>query len=59
MKDRLDGFNCQLFDVANVMAGGFEMGNQWYNEPNTLDVAFDVISDLIMSTASQQYGNQL
>lgn len=56
MKDRLDGMNCCLFDMGNVLNGGFEMGNQWYNEPKTLDVAFDVISDVAMSAASQQYG---
>ena len=56
MKDRLDGFNCQLFDMANVLDGGFEMGNQWYTEPKTLDVAFDVISDITISAASQSYG---
>ena len=32
------------------------MGNLWYNEPKTLDVAFDVMGDIILSTASQQYG---
>lgn len=56
MKDRLDGMNCCLFDMSNVISGGFEMGNVWYNEPKTLDVAFDVISDVAMSAASQQYG---
>lgn len=56
MKDRLDGINCCLCDVDNVLRGGFEMGNVWYTEPNTLDVAFDVISDVVMSAASQQYG---
>lgn len=56
MKDRLDGMNCCLFDMPNVLNGGFEMGNVWYNEPKTLDVAFDVISDVAMSAASQQYG---
>lgn len=56
MKDRLDSMNCCLFDMGNVIGGGFEMGNQWYNEPKTLDVAFDVISDVAMSAASQQYG---
>ena len=35
--------NCCLFDVAAVLSGGFEMGNVWYNEPKTLDTAFDVI----------------
>ena len=53
---RLDTFNCCLFDIANVMKGGFEMGNLWYNEPKTLDVAFDVMGDIILAVASQQYG---
>ena len=53
---RLDTMNCCLCDVATIMSGGFEMGNIWYNEPKTLDVAFDVKGDIILSTASQQYG---
>ena len=53
---RLDTMNCCLFDIAKVMAGGFEMGNVWYNEPKTLDTAFDVMGDIILATASQQYG---
>lgn len=56
MKDRLDGINCCLFNMANILKDGFEMGNVWYNEPKTLDVAFDVISDVAISAASQQYG---
>ena len=27
-----------------------------YNEPKTLNVAFDVIGDIVLSAASQQYG---
>lgn len=53
---RLDTFNCCLFDIESVMKGGFEMGNLFYNEPKSLDVAFDVMGDIILSTASQQYG---
>ncbi len=53
---RLDTMNCCLFDVANVLKGGFEMGNVWYNEPKTVDTAFDVMGDIILSTAAQQYG---
>lgn len=56
MSARLNTMNCCLFDVANVLKGGFEMGNLWYNEPNSLDVAFDVIGDIVMSASSQQYG---
>jgi len=56
MSARRDTMNCCLFDVKNVLTGGFEMGNVWYNEPKSLDVAFDVIGDIVLSAASQQYG---
>ncbi|MBS7009811.1 anaerobic ribonucleoside-triphosphate reductase [Anaerostipes sp.] len=56
MSARRDTMNCCLFDVDAVLKGGFEMGNLWYNEPKTLDVAFDVIGDIVLSAASQQYG---
>ena len=56
MSARRDTMNCCLFDVKNVLSGGFEMGNLWYNEPKTLEVAFDVIGDIVLSAASQQYG---
>lgn len=56
MSARRDTMNCCLFDVQNVLKNGFEMGNLWYNEPKTLDVAFDVIGDIVLSAASQQYG---
>ena len=48
--------NCCLFNVGAVLSGGVEMGNVWYNEPKTLDTAFDVMGDIILSTAAQQYG---
>ena len=53
---RLDTFNCCLFRIGKVKKNGFEMGNVWYNEPNSLDTAFDVMGDIILSTAAQQYG---
>lgn len=53
---RLDTINCCLFNIGDVMKNGFEMGNIWYNEPNYLDTAFDVMGDIILSTAAQQYG---
>ena len=48
--------NCCLFNIGEVLKGGFEMGNVWYNEPKTLDTAFDVMGDIVLSAASQQYG---
>ena len=56
MSARRDTMNCCLFDVQYVLIVGFEIVNLWYNEPKTLDVAFDVIGDIVLSAASQQYG---
>lgn len=56
MSQRRDTLNCCLFDVKNVMSKGFEMGNMWYNEPKSIDTACDVLGDIIMMSASMQYG---
>ena len=53
---RLDSMNCCLFDMPNVLNGGFRMGNLDYSEPKTLDVAFDLIADVSMNAAACQYG---
>ena len=53
---RLDTYNCCLFNLPNVLSGGFELGNIKYTEPTTLAIAFNVIGDIIMASASQQYG---
>ena len=53
---RRDTINCCLYNMSNVLKDGFEMGNIWYTEPKTLDVAFDVIADITMSAAACQYG---
>ena len=48
--------NCCLCDIKEILTNGFTMGNLDYNEPKTLDVAFDLIGDIIMNMASCQYG---
>ena len=53
---RLDTMNCCLFDAEHVIKDGFEMGNVFYTEPRFLDTFFDVMGDIILSTAAQQYG---
>ena len=53
---RLDTINCCLFDMENLLKGGFFMGNLDYTEPKTLDVAFDLIGDVTLNAASFQYG---
>ena len=56
MSARRDTMNCCLFNISEVLHGGFEMGNVWYNEPKSLDTVFDVCGDIILSAAGQQYG---
>lgn len=53
---RLDTINCCLFDMKNLITGGFFMGNLDYVEPKSLDVAFDLIGDVTLNAASSQYG---
>lgn len=53
---RRDTMNCCLYDTKAIMTNGFEMGNLWYNEPNSIDTACDVLGDIIMMSASMQYG---
>ena len=53
---RLDTMNCCLFDMKNLITGGFFMGNLDYMEPKSLDVAFDLIGDVTLNAASSQYG---
>ena len=53
---RLDTINCCVYDMENLIKGGFFMGNLDYQEPKTLDVAFDLIGDVTLNAASSQYG---
>lgn len=53
---RLDTMNCCLFDMEGLLKNGFKMGNLQYNEPKSLDVAFDLMCDVAMNAASAQYG---
>jgi ribonucleoside-triphosphate reductase len=53
---RLDTINCCLFDMKNLLTGGFFMGNLDYQEPKTLSAAMALMSSVIMNAASSQYG---
>lgn len=53
---RLDTMNCCIYDMKNLLKGGFFMGNLDYSEPKSLDVAFDLIGDVTLNAASSQYG---
>ena len=53
---RLDTMNCCVYDMENLLKGGFFMGNLDYVEPKSLAVAFDLIGDVTLNAASSQYG---
>lgn len=52
----LYALNCCLFRIAYVLEHGCEINGVHYNKPKTLEKAFDIIGDLILANASQQYG---
>ena len=56
MGHRRDSINCCLFDMERVLSGGFEMGEMWYEEPQSLREAFDVIGNVALNGAAQIYG---
>lgn len=53
---RLDTTNCCLFDMKNLVSGGFFMGNLDYQEPKTLAAMMSLFSSVVMNAASAQYG---
>ena len=48
--------NCCLFNCSYVLEHGCEINGITYQKPKSLDVTFDVLGDIIMMGASQQYG---
>ena len=56
LENGIPTLNCCLFDMKNVLQGGFQMGNLDYQEPKTIDVAFDLMADVAMNAAACQYG---
>lgn len=53
---RLDSSNCCLFDMGKVLQGGFEWEHIGYNEPKDVRTAGNLISDITLNCAAQQYG---
>lgn len=52
----LNQINCCLFDMGNVLNGGFEMNGVKYSEPTNVRSAWNVIGDVTLNASSQQYG---
>lgn len=53
---RMDTYNCSLFDMGRVLQGGFEWEHIGYNEPKDVRTACNLISDITLNCAAQQYG---
>lgn len=53
---RLLTTNCCIADISSILKGGFELANIWYNEPKSLETAFGVIADIVLSASGAQYG---
>lgn len=57
MRDMLMGsVNCLLWDMANVLKGGFSMSNIDYTEPTSVLSALQVIGDITLVSSAQIYG---
>lgn len=53
---RMDTYNCCIFDIGKVLQNGFEWEHIGYNEPKDVRTACNLISDITLNCAAQQYG---
>lgn len=51
-----NSINCCLFDMGNVLKGGFSMSNVDYTEPTSVLSALQVIGDITLVATAQQFG---
>lgn len=57
LRDMIFGsVNCCLFDIGNVLKGGFEMSGVKYSEPKSVSAALSVIGDITLVATAQQFG---
>ena len=57
LRDMIFGsVNCCLFDIGNVLKGGFKMSGVSYTEPKTVAAALSVIGDVTLVATAQQFG---
>lgn len=57
LRDMIFGsVNCCLFDIGNILKGGFKMSGIHYTEPKTVLSALQVIGDITLVATAQQFG---
>ena len=54
--DLLGSINCCLFDMKNVLSDGYTLNGVKNTEPQRVESAISVVSDLILAASSQQFG---
>lgn len=52
----MNSINCCLFDIGNLLKGGFNMSNIHYTEPKSVLSALQVIGDVTLCASAQQFG---
>lgn len=52
----MGSINCCLFDMSNVLKNGFTLNGVEYREPTGITSAGHLISDIILSASSQEFG---
>lgn len=55
---RAQTYNCALFDMGAVLQGGFDWEHIGYNEPKDIRTAGNLVSDITLNCAAQQYGRR-
>ena len=59
LRDRLfNSINCCLFDMGNVLRGGFTYNGVTYKEPNSFRTACSMLEDVMNSARLNQYGRR-
>lgn len=48
--------NCCLFDMGNLLKGGFSLNGMEYAEPKYFSSAMSVMGDVVLSASGQQFG---
>lgn len=48
--------NCCLFNMGNLLDGGFSLNGAEYIEPKSIQAALAVVGDVTLSASAQQYG---
>lgn len=57
LRDEIMGsINCCLFDVGHLLENGFELNGVQYRTPTGITSAGHILSDIVLSASSQQFG---